>query len=453
MTKTRVLLFGTGKYYERYKQYFVGCEILALLDNNTAKQGIVIDGLAILSPTEGIKLDYDAVFILAVDSEAIRRQLLTLGASAKDIYTVHDIAVECKLYDAEEQLGNSETVFLLTDNLSLTGAPIALFMAGRVLKQSGYDVVMVSSLDGTLRREVEKLGIRVYVDKRLNTATLDDIAWLPRGARVIVNTISLYFLLRNIPESVMVLWWVHEAMMFYKNIDREIWTAIKNSPQLKICPVSALAGENFFHFAPKLSLNSFLPYGIAEPKIRDRSRVINDKLNFLFVGFFDYRKAVDNILAAIMMLPTELASKCRVYLVGDYNSPFGENVCELASKIPEVYLEGAVPHENMQSYYDLAEVLLCPSLEDPLPVVAAEAMANSIPCIVSDRTGTADYIRSYENGIICQAGSVMSLNKAISWCIHNRKRLPMLGVEARKIYESHFSLEAFRTSLIELLVR
>ena len=71
----RVVLFGTGKYYSRYKN-FVKDDIVALLDNNKKLQGTVIDKVSVHPPEDIVKLEYDLIIISSmVYIEEIRCQL------------------------------------------------------------------------------------------------------------------------------------------------------------------------------------------------------------------------------------------------------------------------------------------------------------------------------------------------------------------------------------------
>ena len=71
----KFLLFGTGDYYERYKKWFEKDEITALLDNSSRKQSTLIDGVKVLSPEEGIQLEFDAIVILSFYVKAMKAQL------------------------------------------------------------------------------------------------------------------------------------------------------------------------------------------------------------------------------------------------------------------------------------------------------------------------------------------------------------------------------------------
>ena len=86
-----------------------------------------------------------------------------------------------------------------------------------------------------------------------------------------------------------------------------------------------------------------------------------------------------------------------------------------------------------------------------MPTVAAEAMMHSVPCILSDVTGTAAYIHNNEDGFIFESENVQELADRIEWCVKNKKELVHIGQKARKIYESVFSMRAFEERLMEIV--
>ncbi len=51
----KILIFGIGSDYEKYKKYFIDCEIVGLLDNNSKKIGSVKDGITIYNPAKGVE--------------------------------------------------------------------------------------------------------------------------------------------------------------------------------------------------------------------------------------------------------------------------------------------------------------------------------------------------------------------------------------------------------------
>ena len=66
----------------------------------------------------------------------------------------------------------------------------------------------------------------------------------------------------------------------------------------------------------------------------------------------------------------------------------------------ENYIEYMPLQEDMDSFYNSIDCLLVPSIKEPFGLVVTEAMAHSLPTIVSSVTGAADIIKNEENGFI-----------------------------------------------------
>ena len=147
------------------------------------------------------------------------------------------------------------------------------------------------------------------------------------------------------------------------------------------------------------------------------------------------------------LLKKEEREKAVFYLVGQDTSLLAERIKEAAASMPEVVLKGPVSREKIGEILRSADVMVCPSREDPMPTVAAEAMMYELPCILSNAAGTAAYIREGENGFVFSNGDASELAGKIRWCIGNREKLTGLGKRARKIYEERFSMDVFEGNL------
>ena len=117
--------------------------------------------------------------------------------------------------------------------------------------------------------------------------------------------------------------------------------------------------------------------------------------------------------------------------------------------IPEIIFTGVV--EDVYEYLSKADVLICPSREDPMPAVCAEAMMYELPCLISDSTGTATYIREKVNGLIFQNSNIDELERQIVWCVENRQRLSSIGKSSEKIYEENFAMNIFERNLLKAI--
>lgn len=91
--------------------------------------------------------------------------------------------------------------------------------------------------------------------------------------------------------------------------------------------------------------------------------------------------------------------------------------------------------------------MVCPSREDSLPIVMTEAMMYSKPCIASDSTGTADYIKDGINGFVCKTEDSEDLCEKMRYFIHHQEKIEIMGKEARKVYEEYFTMDKFADRL------
>ena len=461
----KYLLFGTGDYYERYKKWFSKAEIVALLDNSELKQGTYIDGIQVLSPSQGIKLDYDAIVILSFYVKAMKQQLLELGVDETCIYhfyDLHSILIKkgkiphktIKFYGNAETIVNkkgehSKKILLLSQELTLGGPPIALFHAAIILKKQGYEVVYASMIDGVLRDKLLKNDIPVIVDENIQIATMKEREWVSSFALIICNTLNFHVFLSEREPNVPIVWWLHDARFFYDGVNREVIGKISPN-KLKMVSVGPVPKKAIEEFLPVIPCEELL-YGVADVGDLRENKTDDGVTRFITIGFLEDIKGQDLLVQAVALLPETIRSCNQFYFVGHNKTLFGESVQKDSAKFQEIEFLGSVERDKIHELLDLSDVLICPSRQDSMPTVAAEAMMHSVPCIVSDVTGTASYIHHMEDGFVFESENVQELAEKIEWCVKNRNELRYMGQKARKIYEKVFSMRAFEERLMEIV--
>lgn len=177
----------------------------------------------------------------------------------------------------------------------------------------------------------------------------------------------------------------------------------------------------------------------------------NMKLRFLTVGYVEIRKGQDVLVEAIKKLPDEIRVKCEFLLVGQDSSLFALKLKEDITDIPEIRMIGIVDREELHRIFEVSDILIIPSREDPMPTVAAEAMMHSIPCIISDVVGTAAYITDGIDGWIFKSGDIQDLAQKVEWCFLHRKEIIQAGENARILYQTVFSMNIFERNLLALV--
>lgn len=465
MKNIRFLLFGTGDYYERYKKWFRREDVLALLDNSPVKQNSMIDGIRVLSPAEGVKLPFDVIVILSFYVKEMRRQLVELGVPENTVYhfyDLHRLIYKQEMKRPMQYYGNAEKVtelprqsgkkiLLLSQDLTLGGPSIALFHAAEILVKRGYEVVYASMIDGPLREKLLACNIPVIVDENLQIETMEDSEWIKNFSLLFCNTINFHVFLSERDADIPVIWWLHDSEFFYDGIRQE---TLKNLDQrnLRVCSVGPIPRNAMQKMLLDMPVSDLL-YGVEDMvshggQIQDRH---TDKICFVTIGYIEKRKGQDVLIQAIQGLPETYRAKAVFYLVGQDSSMMAQQIKEQIKNIPEIIMTGTVGRDRIKQILDNADVMICPSREDPMPTVAAEAMMHSVPCILSDATGTAEYVRDGVDGFIFPNEDIGALSARIQWCIDHSQKLSEIGIRARQIYEKYFSMKVFEEKLLDIV--
>lgn len=464
----RVLLFGTGDYYNRYKKWFFDYEIVALIDNSLEKQGTYVDDHIVLSPNDAIKKKYDYIIILSFYVKSMKEQLHKLGVDDNRIYhffQLHDLFNnqykkrkivkygfdgKIDLSSDEKSLVERKRILLYSHDLTLGGPALALLNVAVFLKNQGNDVTFISMLDGPLAEQIIELGIKVIVDENLQLQTMNESIWNTGYDLIICNTFNFYIFLSERNNSIPIIWWLHDSSFFYDGVDKERLKSI-DFTNIKVVSVGPIPKDAIRKYIPELKIEDLI-YGSQEHYLKKSvQKNYNGVIRFVTAGYIENRKGQDILIGAIKLLNQEILEKCEFIIVGQNKSMFATKLMNETSSINQIRYIGTVGREEMHEMMESADALICPSREDPMPTVCAEAMMHYTACIVSDATGTAAYIEHMKNGLIFKSTNINELAESIKWCVDNQEELKCMGLESRKVYDNIFSVDAFERNLSRIL--
>ena len=462
----KLLIFGVGVYYDRCKKYFDNHEIVGLLDNNIDKIGNIKDGVMIVAPLEGIKKEYDKIFILTPNYiDEIKKQLLDLGVEENKIFTLYDIKsllgfsgekVPVTIYSNDRQYTalfstKMPNIAVMTNSLGINGGDMTVLYVVKILVQL-YNVHVISKMDGPLRRELIDINVPVIIDESIMIKSFDQLPWIRSYDLIFANGMMFYGLFDTSkqPLDINAIWWIHSSGDMNNHIPVNKLNNILQR-NVSVYGVSNRAIESFKKLVPSWSIKS-LCYGL-ESKVVSAEVKHPDKIIFAMVGTICKRKAQDLFLDAIRIIPENKKKKCEFWIIGSAKGEtYADNILKHVESLSYVKYWGCVDNDYLlKNIYPKINVLVCPSLEDTMPIVCAEAMMYSHPCIVSENTGTAQYIMPQENGLIVKTGERTDLANKIEWMIDNAEKIDEMGKSARRLYEECFSMEQFKQSLISIV--
>lgn len=454
------MLFGTGDYYRKYKDWFKKDDILGLIDNDESRQGQLLDGYQVYSPREAVRLPFDCIVILSVHEEAMREQLKGLGVPEEKICIFSELYKHPELTAADRVVSffgdgrtvlritaaeQADAVLLMSHNLDLNGAALALFYMAQIFVKNGMRVFFASWSEGALGRMLYECNIPVIVDPNLQMRTQRETEWTHSFHRIVCNTLNYYQFLSDRDVNDKVLWWLHDPAMFYRGLDQELLEKIRMD-NLSVYAVSPVAKEAFHSCFPGAKAGQ-LVYGLPDaPAIRRE----HERIVFVALGNVQEYKGQDILIEALKCLDEKAREQIQVRIVGFKPSAYANAVKEAAESLGDI-IEFVPPvgREEVHWLLEESDVLVCPSRQDCMPTVAAEAMMHGVACLVSDVTGTAACISQGENGLVFKSGDAEALAGKIRWCMENREKLPEMGKEARKVYEEIFSMEVFEKNVMQ----
>jgi UDP-glucose:(heptosyl)LPS alpha-1,3-glucosyltransferase len=126
---------------------------------------------------------------------------------------------------------------------------------------------------------------------------------------------------------------------------------------------------------------------------------------FAFVGSGFERKGLECAIAALARAGDE---RMRMVVAGRDRAATRFAAHARAAGVGErVKLLGGV--DDVRPLYAAADCFILPTLYDPFPNAALEALAMGLPVIVSRRSGAAELVRAGENGWVCEAHDEIGL--------------------------------------------
>jgi len=133
-------------------------------------------------------------------------------------------------------------------------------------------------------------------------------------------------------------------------------------------------------------------------------RIPTDATLFLLVGSGYARKGVATAIRALAELPPE----AHLVVVGRDSHP--QRYARLARSLAlsgRVHIVG--PQTDPRPYFGAGDAFVLPTLYDPCPNAALEAMSCGLPVITSTKSGVAELLTAHDAGLVCGSRDVGAL--------------------------------------------
>ena len=215
-----------------------------------------------------------------------------------------------------------------------------------------------------------------------------------------------------------------------------------------------------FVFIPNgVDLDRFKPSSVdLRAEFRNQLNLPFDEPVVLFVGFFSAEKNPDVLFDAWLTLH-ERGVRSTLVLVGATQGTYYEIDAGIADRIKTkaarrgvsehvVFVEAA---DQIEYYYRAADVFVLPTAREGLPNVLLEAMASSVPPVITRLEGVTDWIVTPGvTGELVAAVDSKAFADAIEPLLLSRERREAMGAAARAHVAANFSLAATAQQTFEV---
>lgn len=186
-------------------------------------------------------------------------------------------------------------------------------------------------------------------------------------------------------------------------------------------------------------VSMFKPVTEGLNKLRKNLGLKKENFIILAVGRLVYKKGFDYLIRATAMLAKKYP-QIRLIIGGDGDLRGElENLVKKLGIGDKVLLVGNIPRDSIIYYYNLADVMVAPSIIDKKgnvdggPVVSLESMACGKPQILTNVLGMADIIEDGVNGFVVGEKDSRAIANALEKLIQSPSLRRKMGIANRRL--------------------
>lgn len=344
----------------------------------------------------------------------------------------------------QDRAGDRRRLLLVSNDLSLSGAPQLVVEMAQLLAEGGAAVTVASPSDGPQRGVLTAAGVTVIVDPSLdqaNPALMRAVA--PVIDAAICNTVATAPSVEVLTPAVPVIWYIHEVSLLAEMLAAD--TGLDRSLSL---PARLWTGSELpaTLLRPYRSDVAVVPYGVDRLPTDGQVRAVaaDRPLRLSVLASIESRKGQDLLLDALTRLAPEVRDQLRVALYGrTLEREFGDALAVQAATLPQVTIGGALDRDGYRAAMLAADAIVIPSRDDTLPLTSLDALGSGRVLICTATTGTARYLTSGVDGFVAAEPTAEAIAATLTEAITRAGDWPVIAAAGQATFARVFSRAAF----------
>lgn len=342
-------------------------------------------------------------------------------------------------------------LLLLTHNLNLEGAPLFLLeYATWMVREAGFEIEVLTGMDGPLRSAYEALGARIVIaDAGLLYASPNEEVFHDRLAElsthiedwdtidlVVCNTlVSFWGVLMARRAGKPSLFYIHESTSVFRFFEPKLELSLhplvhdalgSATRTLFLCEATrryyADSDRGNFRLVPSwIRLDEIAAFRARHTRaeMRRKHGFRDDEIVIANIGTVCERKGQHVFIRAVDHFNHHYhgAAPVRFVMVGArpgiYLDLLNRDIARLElknlSQVPET--------REVFDFFVAADMFVCTSYEESFPRVVMEAMAFETPIVSTDVHGIVDLIGQRQDGYLVKPGDVEGLSRMMRTCL------------------------------------
>jgi len=170
-------------------------------------------------------------------------------------------------------------------------------------------------------------------------------------------------------------------------------------------------------------------------------------IKIAFMGRLSAEKNVDVLISAFRIVKQD-HPECKLYIIGE--GPLKEHLSGLSKNINDIYFLGRLTHDDTLKFFDDVDMFVLPSKFEVSPISVLEAMAKSVPVIVTP-VGEIPYVlEDGKNCLLVKFNDVNDLAVKINSLVENKTLSNRIAENGRNYVKEKHDINKIIDSYVNL---